>query len=293
MQKSLVIIALIFSLPLKILASAEGQIFLMKEGFSSQPPAANLMMAWDNTFLFEFLNPGKGLSFGSTSLVFKEQRNGEIYLGLLTNKHVHRSVPEYQMSLYKNIKQHNATYTPVVVSAERMGSVQYVSSTLSNDFDLALFIVKVSVDEGQNLKPLQMSQDCRLSPGDSLVTIGFPRTVVRVANKADENNEQIWRMKRWSSGVFVGDTKQGRGPIFGTTVDALQGSSGGPVLDTQGNLVGVMTAITGPIYSGSEDPKDLIAYSYIVDCQAIKGFAQNSWQNFWNSKREAFLPQFQ
>ncbi len=255
--------------------------FLFKEGFSSQIPLGNITTAWESTFMFEFLNYGSGLSYGSTSVVFKEERNGEIYLGLLTNRHVYRPMPQYEMNLYKNIKQYNATYIPVTESAQKLESVQYVSSTLAEGFDLALIVVQLSIEEGQNIKALQFSESCQLKPGAPLTAIGFPKTIDRVANKLDKKNEQVWRMKRWSSGVFVGDKKEGaRGPLVGTTLDALPGSSGGPILDSEGKLVGLMTIITGQKYNGDEESNNLKSYSYMVDCQAAKDFAQKSWQEF-------------
>ncbi len=259
---------------------------LVKEGFSTQGILPAQGSAWASTFMLEFTSLDSN-NFdqrnGSTSVVYKLIEQNGTYLGLITNKHVFRPLTEYGLLIYENIKLYNSQSLPMRKNSyDVFAKVDPLFSKISPDYDLAFLVIKVPAQHAQNTEPIKLTSDCNLNVGSPLATIGFPNQELRKSFASEE----ILKTKRWSSGVYLGNTYQiTNGPAVGTTIDALPGSSGGPVINKNGELVGIMTAGISYDYQGSDEESHLQVHSYMVDCQATKTFIESSWKKFLEQKQ--------
>jgi hypothetical protein len=127
-------------------------------------------------------------------------------------------------------------------------------------------------------KPIAVDARCDEALHQEIYAIGFPgvgkRRSLRLARE----------VKRWSKGEFVGLGKaEFRGTLstyIAASVDSLPGSSGGPVVDASGALVGV-------IAKGAAGPDNGFAYdvdpqkkgdwhSFLAPCQAVLRIIERS-----------------
>ncbi|MEK6772336.1 MAG: trypsin-like peptidase domain-containing protein [Bdellovibrionota bacterium] len=109
---------------------------------------------------------------------------------------------------------------------------------------------------------------------DKLYTIGFPNLSLRKCNKDLKKNTGILFSKnvekRWSEGFYVdiysSDNKRDSNTEYwlGTTIDAVPGNSGGPVLNVNGEVVGLMVRSLngGECYSGIESSENFRPQSF-------------------------------
>lgn len=226
--------------------------------------------------------------YGSVSVVFQKKSGDDVYLGLITAKHVVMDNVGFETKLFKTLR-----YDAILDTSESAYPLQnysIVQIKTSAEFDLALIIVKVSSGEAKVLPAIPITEKCSLSEGDALVIIGFPAVMQRAYR--DQNvfiSSPKVITKRWSTGQYVNErAKNEYGPLIGATADALHGNSGGPVIDSQGKLIGVQAAIkyNGLKYYGNESRNNLVGHSWIVDCQATKNFALKSWDFFLETIEE-------
>lgn len=259
------------------------------EGFPNRPPIAALKNAWNSTLylsvVFKSKIPGSiDSDHGTAAVVFKEQRDGSIYLGIVTAKHVLTDHPVFETSFYKNRRytvEENGEHTHA--SGEILKS-KIVFHDMLKGFDLAFFVIKVSASDGDSFTPIALPRQCNVARGDFVAMIGFPETADRaLPQQKIKINEPNVTKKRWSSGVYLASqVVTPEGPSIETTADAIQGNSGSPVLNKAGELIGILSASDhgGQIYSGSEVPGHLDSQSAVVGCDVTKSYLEKSWRKF-------------
>ena len=130
-------------------------------------------------------------------------------------------------------------------------------------YDVA--VVKVTASAHSRIgEPVRVTGTCDKALHREIYAVGFPGVTKRRSLKMNRE------VKRWSRGEFVG---LGRADFHGTTstyiatsVDSLPGNSGGPVVDENGVLVGVVAKGI----AGEEN-----SFRYDVDPQK-----RDDWQTF-------------
>jgi S1-C subfamily serine protease len=101
-------------------------------------------------------------------------------------------------------------------------------------FDQAHDLALLAVEDADLLPPALPLSNAETPPGSSVFTLGFPRVDV------------LGYTPKYTEGIIESD----RGPLgntdrYLTTVDIQPGNSGGPLLNSSGEVVGVITAMLG------------------------------------------------
>jgi len=105
------------------------------------------------------------------------------------------------------------------------------SLTISDGSNTTLLTVDLSAGSDlREFRPLKISQTCLSHKREQLYAIGYPDVGYR-----PNFNSKILR-KVWSKGVLI-DLDDAH---LGTSIDATDGNSGGPILNAQGEVVSVM-----------------------------------------------------
>ena len=163
-----------------------------------------------------------------------------------------------------------------IAASGRSEDVEVLS--YSEDDDLALLKTTVK-DPVADFQPLKVSTSCPANPFAHGYTIGFPKPWIRGFSITPiiEPDQSI---KRWSQGLIYNS-------LFGlnraTSIDALDGSSGGPVFGEHGQVVGVIVEAqlsnkTGNVYveTGLNEVPEKLSHSFAVTCETLKAFLNAS-----------------
>jgi S1-C subfamily serine protease len=126
-----------------------------------------------------------------------------------------------------------------------------------------------------------VSDGCDRALNRTLYAIGFPGVGQRRSLRLSQEK------KRWSVGKYVGlgraEFRAASSIYIASTVDSLPGSSGGPVIDESGMLIGVMAKGAAAPENGFRydvDPKKTGDWhSFLVPCQAVLRVMQASGLN--------------
>jgi S1-C subfamily serine protease len=153
---------------------------------------------------------------------------------------------------------------------------------ISTNPDLALLHVHMTAKQGEIPGPLTISNTCKMSERERLYAIGFADTFLRIAPKVPIE-DQSTITKRWSRGIFTGYLKSDNNNDSNTnywtssSVDMLDGGSGGPLLNQTGEVVGVIKnaasdAQNGYRYDGDESASHMDWQSNAVRCEYLSKF---------------------
>lgn len=257
------------------------------EGFDRKPPAYRFQEAWLNTFHIRHHNvkdKAKIQDTGTVSVVKRLEKDGLVYVGFLTAKHVLASFKDRNIQIYREVDLDTKNNILDYEEADTFRDAEQLWIDPSKTHDLSFFVLRMTPSRARGISPLRLSPICQLNTRDPLVSIGFPYVPDRAAKyRRQEIEEPDTVTKRWSQGFYVGDLEQDPdGPVVGTTLDAMGGSSGGPVLDASANLAGIVSSSVeaGARYFGREETQKLESHAYIVECAATKTFVEKSWKRF-------------
>ena len=274
--------AIFFSIAIASAASpvsaAEGFHFL------SQSAPTAVTESWESVFLF-FLDEPSAISIGTAFLVRADVGPQETDMYFLTNKHVLKGHCEAkgvctELSLFQDGKFDTGSGGARFVSfREPMGFVSVL--TISKNPDLAVLKVTRPNNKMRVPKVLPFAKSCEMIIGEPLDGIGFPWTPDREAKDMIPIEQQKVVTKRWSQGIYTGrlrtDERHDENTMYfyASTVDALTGNSGGPILNSRGEIVavakgGASLAANSWRYSGNETEGKLDWQSYSVPCEYLK-----------------------
>ena len=270
------------------LAMSGSNSALAHEGFNSDPTTlpAPVAKAWGATFMLLFRD-AIGYDWGTAFLVKRDTGLKFTKLYFLTNGHVVREIcgnktglcPVLSLVANPRLTHLDDIHFRLDSSADTFESIEVVK--LSMNPDLALLRVTTASRSTAGFSPIQVSRDCKTGYRDSLYAVGFSdpfsRTVPGHLPVADQNVV----FKRWSQGIFIVDVlvsdPTGAQTLSGTTVDALSGGSGSPLLDAHGFVVGVLQKSIGARegvsrYVGNENEDDISPQSFAVACGPLTDF---------------------
>jgi S1-C subfamily serine protease len=158
---------------------------------------------------------------------------------------------------------------------ERLERVRLVH--IDDAYDLA--VVKAEGPAGLPMgKPIAVDDRCEGALHQEIYAIGFPGVAKRRSLRLQREQ------KRWSKGDFVGygraDFRGVKSTYIASSVDSLPGSSGGPVVDRSGALVGVVAqgaAGEDNKFRYDVDPKDPRDWqTFLVPCTAVLRLLQRA-----------------
>jgi S1-C subfamily serine protease len=272
--------------------SSSGLIQKVSEGFSSQPELlpSTVTGAWDSTFMILLDEPTKYV-YGTAFLVKKDVGRVSTVLYFLTNRHViadyceaNKICPNAFLAQKANMV-HQSDGLHLESLSGVFKDVEVVS--LSKNPDLALLRVSVPADAKNLPEPLRISPTCEMKIGERLFTIGFSDPFYRTYPGSLPIADQKSIFKRWSKGIFTGYTKsddrndENTNHWIGTSVDGLEGGSGGPVLNENGQVVGAIKNLASLRsnqyrYDGNENADHLDWQSNAVECRYLSKFISDS-----------------
>lgn len=146
---------------------------------------------------------------------------------IVTNRHV---VPEGTSKV-----------TVVLDNGVELDSVEIIGRTSNND-PLDVAFLKVNDAEGQILKPATLGDSSKMEVGDKVIAIGnalgqFQNSVTSGIISGFGRDVQ--------AGDSSGDNVESLQDLFQTDAAINEGNSGGPLVDINGEVIGINTAVAG------------------------------------------------
>jgi S1-C subfamily serine protease len=261
------------------LASAPAAPGAADEGFFAGNKPAAVRAIWPSVFAL-VCKSRKGVYTATAFLVGKSpsrRRKKRSDYVFMTAGHAIGECKRTRRHLAENINQRQFEEDGITVARppRRLKGVKTVR--VDDAYDLAL--IKVEAPAKLRIgKPVEVDGKCDPSLGQVLYAVGFPGV--------DERRSLHLRReeKRWSKGEIVGLGKadfRGRNEIYiATTIDSLPGSSGGPVVDEAGRLIGVVAKGAASDENGFRydvDPKEPRDWqTFLAPCTAVLRLLQKS-----------------
>jgi S1-C subfamily serine protease len=232
------------------------------EGFFTDkaPPAVRAI--WPS--VYAFVCEGNGSVYtASAFLVGKANSGTTATYYFMTAGHAIEDCRSPRRYLTEDVNRPRFESDGITLAAapQRLDSVSTVY--VDDAYDLA--VVKVEASAALRIgNPVRAGDQCDKAVRREVYAVGFPGVGKRLSLRLNRD------AKRWSKGRFVGYGKaEFRGVeslYIASSVDSLPGSSGGPVVDENGELIGVVA-------KGAASAEN--AFRYDVDAQK-----KDDWQTF-------------
>jgi S1-C subfamily serine protease len=247
-----------------------------EEGFfaDNQPPAVRA--AWPSVYAF-VCEGRKSVYIASAFLVAKAPRGRRADYFFVTAGHAIADCKEPRRYLAENIYQRAFEGDGITVARppQRLDSVKPIA--VDDAYDLAVVRAEAKGDLRIGM-PVTVDDACTRDLHREVYAIGFPDVTTRRSLHLRRQE------KSWSKGDVVGLGKaEFRGQLstyIASTVDTLPGSSGGPVVDARGALVGVVAkGVAGADngYRYDVDPKKKDDWqTFLAPCTAVLRLLQKS-----------------
>lgn len=259
---------------------------IAKEGFAtslSNAPSA-VLSAWKTTFAILTDSPST-YKIGSAFFVWEDKSIGSQQFYFLTANHnVNPScnVGDVCPATYLTRDLRLKYQSDGKANLESMGEsgfkqVEVVQRSVNPD--VAVLRVTSSESSENVPKPLPLPSNCNLRTGEPLYVVGFPTTSDRSSPPSLAITEKDIQTKRWSQGMFVGLFNERINDeirlYIGATADALEGNSGGPIVNAAGEVISIVVKGASLSqnqfqYYGSEEIGHLDWQTLGVRCETLQ-----------------------
>jgi S1-C subfamily serine protease len=249
------------------------------EGFFTDNAPPPVQSVWQSVYAF-VCEGGRGTHSASAFLVGKAEsprsKNRADYY-FITAGHAIEDCKGRRRYLVPNINQPSYEADGITL-ARPLARLERVKGYLVDDaYDLA--IIKLEAPASLPVgPPLAVDGRCDDAVHQQIYAVGFPG--VRKRPSLGQQREE----KRWSRGEFVGygraEFRKGGQIYIASNLDSLPGSSGGPVVDRKGMLVGVVAkGVAGADngYRYDVDPRKPGDWqTFIVPCHGVAALLTRS-----------------
>ena len=247
------------------------------EGFDVVPPNPALAAAADSTFLLFFGTTGD-IAVGSGFVVRRDGNN----LDLLTADHVLGT--DCDDHACPDLRVFRTVHFPWSRRNEvRANSIARSVVVLARDHAQDLAVLRLQLNEPV-AAPLIIASQCQ-PEYRAAVAIGFPVTADR--ESVVNISEAKFLTKRFSrghvitaagvrpNGSVIMATEVGTRSVLATTVDAMSGSSGGPLVSEEGAVLGLVDREVGSDqheYKGRGKAASTQFNALVIPCEQINAF---------------------